>query len=279
MAPGAKQVVAFASHEKMLVSIARFSAPGSAPQRLLAIQRIIGELDAVEAKAWHDVSRVLAHEIMNSLTPIASLSESLESLAQAEIGALGRAATESSELIAALEVIKRRSHGLMSFVERYRQLAELPRPNFMSIRADRFVRGIERLMSASLRERGIRFRCHVTSDFSFTADPELIEQAVINLISNAADAVVGAAQPAIDIRCELRELRIAFAVIDNGRGLLDTARDQILLPFFSTKPNGSGIGLSIARHVALAHGGQLDISANESSGCTFSLLLPERSMI
>jgi two-component system nitrogen regulation sensor histidine kinase NtrY len=276
MAPAAKQVVAFANSDKMLVSVARFSTPGSSPQRLIAIQRIAGELDAVEVKAWHDVSRVLAHEIMNSLTPIASLSESLESLAQAELGALGRDASEPSELIGALEVIKRRSHGLMSFVERYRQLAELPLPNLASIRADRFMRGIERLMSASLRERGIRLRSYAAGDFSFTADPELIEQALINLISNAADAVDGAAEPAIDIRCELREARIAFEVIDNGKGLRDAERDQILLPFFSTKPNGSGIGLSVARHVALAHGGQLDINANESGGCTFSLLLPQR---
>jgi nitrogen fixation/metabolism regulation signal transduction histidine kinase len=279
MAPGAKQVVTFASCDKMLVSVARFSAPGSAPQRLIAIQRIVGELDAVEVKAWHDVSRVLAHEIMNSLTPIASLSESLESLAHAELRASGRDATESSELVPALEVIKRRSQGLMSFVERYRQLAELPRPNFIETRAARFMRGIERLMSTSLRERGIRFRCHVTSDFSFTADPELIEQALINLIGNAADAVTGVAEPAIEMRCELRDARIAFDVIDNGTGLRDTGRDQILLPFYTTKPNGSGIGLSIARHVALAHGGQLDMSANESSGCTFSLLLPERATL
>jgi signal transduction histidine kinase len=73
-----------------------------------------------------------------------------------------------------------------------------------------------------------------------------------------------------------REARIAFEVIDNGRGMRDDERDQILLPFFSTKPNGSGIGLSIARHVALAHGGQLDIDTNDFGGCTFSLLLPER---
>lgn len=276
MAPAAKQVVAFTDSEKMLVSVARFSVPGSTPQRLIAVQRIAGELDAVEVKAWHDVSRVLAHEIMNSLTPIASLSESLESLAHAELGALSRQASEPSELIGALEVIKRRSHGLMSFVERYRQLAELPLPNLVSIRVDRFMQDIERLMSVSLRERGIRFRSHASGDFSFTADPELIEQALINLIGNAADAVVGAAEPAIDIRCELREARIAFEVIDNGRGLRDAEREQILLPFFSTKPSGSGIGLSIARHVALAHGGQLDITANESGGCTFSLLLPQR---
>jgi nitrogen fixation/metabolism regulation signal transduction histidine kinase len=279
MAPGAKQVVAFASSDKMLVSVARFSTPGSAPQRLIAIQRIAGELDAVEVKAWHDVARVLAHEIMNSLTPIASLSESLESLAQAEIGALARAANEPNELIGALEVIKRRSHALMSFVERYRQLAEMPLPNFMNIRAARFMQGIERLMSVSLRERGIRFGCHVAGDFSFTADPELIEQALINLIGNAADAVAGVTDPAVDIRCELREGRITLDVIDNGKGLRETERDQILLPFFSTKPNGSGIGLSIARHVALAHSGRLDIITNVSGGCTFSLLFPERSAI
>jgi two-component system nitrogen regulation sensor histidine kinase NtrY len=220
------------------------------------------------------VSRVLAHEIMNSLTPIASLSESLEALARAEISTPERDANGSGELIGAIEAIKRRSHGLMSFVERYRLLAALPLPEMQSIGAERFMEGIERLLNPSLRERGVRFRCKSVGVFSFAADPEQLEQALINLIRNAADAAAGTPDPLVEVTCELRDAQILFEVADNGSGLLEDEREQIFLPFFSTKPNGSGIGLSIARQVALAHGGQLDFRANTPCGCVFSLLLP-----
>jgi two-component system, NtrC family, nitrogen regulation sensor histidine kinase NtrY len=274
MAPGATQIVALMTEGKVLVSVTQFTTPGSTPQRLVAIQRIAGELGAVEVKAWQDVSRVLAHEIMNSLTPIASLSESLEALARAAISTLDREANGSGELIGAIEAIKRRSLGLMTFVERYRLLAELPQPEMQSVGAERFMEGIERLLNPSLRERGVRFRCKSVGAFSFTADPEQLEQALINLIHNAADAVASASDPNVEVTCELRDAQILFEVADNGSGLLEGEREQIFLPFFSTKPNGSGIGLNITRQVALAHGGQLEFRPNVPRGCVFSLLLP-----
>jgi signal transduction histidine kinase len=97
---------------------------------------------------------------------------------------------------------------------------------------------------------------------------------MINLLRNAAEAVAGLAQPCIDVSCQLREEQLIITIADNGTGLPAAKRDQIFVPFFTTKPGGSGIGLNIARQVALAHGGQLDASANEPRGSVFTLALP-----
>jgi two-component system, NtrC family, nitrogen regulation sensor histidine kinase NtrY len=267
MRPGAREVVPFADGSAAYVSCAQFSAPDAPTRRLLAVQRIAGDLDAVEAKAWGDMARIMAHEIMNSLTPIASLSESLEQLMQ------GRDA--DAEVIAALEAIKRRSHGLMSFVERYRAVAELPAPTTGNVDVTPFLDGIERLMSSTFRERGIAYASRVVPEGVIArVDRELLEHALINLLRNAVEAVAGTPSPRIEIECNQSITQIAFDVRDNGRGLPDEEPARLLTPFFSTKPGGGGIGLSIARHVALAHGGQLNMRRRASGGAEFSLVLP-----
>jgi two-component system nitrogen regulation sensor histidine kinase NtrY len=267
MRPGAREVVPFADGSAAYVACAQFSAPDASPRRLLSVQKIAGDLDAVEAKAWGDMARVMAHEIMNSLTPIASLSESLERLMQ------GRDA--DAEIIAALEAIKRRSHGLMNFVERYRAVAELPAPATDIIDVAHFLAGIERLMSSTFRERGIEYASRVVPEGVVARiDRELLEQAVINLLRNAVEAVNGVPSPRIEIECNQSSMQIAFDVRDNGRGLPDEEPGRLLTPFFSTKPGGGGIGLSVARHVALAHGGQLNMRRRTSGGAEFSLVLP-----
>jgi two-component system, NtrC family, nitrogen regulation sensor histidine kinase NtrY len=267
MRPGAREVVPFADGSAAYVSCAQFSVPDAPARRLLAVQKIAGDLDAVEAKAWGDMARVMAHEIMNSLTPIASLSESLERLMQ------GRDA--DTEVIGALEAIKRRSHGLMSFVERYRAVAELPAPKTGIVDVTTFLDGIEQLMSSSFRERGIEYASRVVPEGVVArVDRELLEQALINLLRNAVEAVTGMPSPRIEIECHQSVTQIAFDVRDNGRGLPDEELGRLLTPFFSTKPEGGGIGLSIARHVALAHGGQLNVRRRASGGAEFSLVLP-----
>ncbi len=275
LAPGRRQIVSLAGGQKMFVSVSAFSIPGQASQRLISLQRIAGELDAVELKAWEDMVHVLAHEMMNSLTPIASLSESLELLLRTTYEG-GPSDNDSREEIAgALEAIKRRSLGLMDFVERYRKFAELPVPKLQRIRADEFFSGIDRLMSSTFRQKHITCSSHIAPrDLSLCADPRLLEQAVINLLRNAADAVADVAQPQIAVSCQLRAERIVITIADDGSGLPDDKRDLLFVPFFTTKPGGSGIGLSIARQVALAHGGQLDVSANEPRGSVFTLILP-----
>jgi two-component system nitrogen regulation sensor histidine kinase NtrY len=267
MRPGAREVVPFADGVAAYVSCAQFSTPDLPARRLLSVQKIAGDLDAVEAKAWGDMARVMAHEIMNSLTPIASLSESLEELLQGS--------DADAEVIAALEAIKRRSHGLMSFVERYRAVAELPAPTTGIVEVVPFLDGIERLMSSTFRERGIEYESQVVPDGVMArVDRELLEQALINLLRNAVEAVAGSAKPRIEIECRRSTSQIAFDVRDNGRGLPLEEPGRLLTPFFSTKPGGGGIGLSIARHVALAHGGHLNMRPRVGGGAEFSLVLP-----
>jgi two-component system nitrogen regulation sensor histidine kinase NtrY len=230
----------------------------------------------VELKAWQDMVHVLAHEMMNSLTPISSLSESLEMLLRGRGGAEAlNGESMTDDIAGALEAIKRRSLGLMDFVERYRTVAELPAPKLQHVRMDQFLPGIHRLLAPALRDRHVAYRHTIEPEnLAFYADPQLLEQAVINLLRNAADAVADAEQPQIDVTCRLRDGQMTMAIADNGRGIPENRRDQIFVPFFTTKPGGSGIGLNLARHIALGHGGQLDVRANQPSGTVFTLILP-----
>ena len=271
--PGSRQVVSFADGQQMFVVVSEFSVPGQPPQRLMALQRITGDLDAVELKAWQDMVHVLTHEMMNSLTPISSLSESLESLLR-RAGATASPAM-ADEVAGALEAIKRRSLGLMSFVDRYRTVAELPAPKRQSVSMQRLLSGIDRLLGPVLREKGVDYRTSIAPpELSIEADPQLLEQAMINLLRNAADAVVGAEDPRIEVSCEVHDGQVVLAVADNGAGVAEDRRDQIFVPFFTTKPGGSGIGLNLARHIALGHGGQLEWRGNLPRGAVFVLTLP-----
>src|SRR5262249_4493514 len=148
------------------------------------------------------------HEMMNSLTPISSLSESLESLMRSAGTSANpaRQAAMADEVAGALEAIKRRSLGLMSFVERYRTVAELPAPKRQAVSMQRLLSGIDRLLGPVLREKGVDYRTSIAPpDLSTDADPQLLEQAMINLLRNAADAVVGIEHPRIDVTCESRD--------------------------------------------------------------------------
>jgi two-component system, NtrC family, nitrogen regulation sensor histidine kinase NtrY len=135
--------------------------------------------------------------------------------------------------------------------------------------------GIDRLIGPGLREKGVEFRTSIApDDLTADADPQLLEQAMINLLRNAADAVAGAENPRIEVKCEARDGPVRLAVCDNGAGVPESQRDQIFVPFFTTKPGGSGIGLNLARHIALGHGGQLDVRSAEPKGSVFTLSLP-----
>lgn len=272
LAPGARKILRLANGQQVLAAAVQFSTPGAEPQRLLSLQRIAGELDAVELKAWQDVTRVLAHEMMNSLTPIASLSDSLEALLR--VDPRNGDDRSASDFASAVEAIKRRSIGLMSFVERYRQVAELPKPDLRIIRVGDLVDGIERLMRPVCAEKRIEFKATTKSDMTLAGDPQLLEHAIINLIRNAFDAVAGAERPRIDLSCGVSDGYVVVSVADNGAGLPQNAIDEIFIPFFTTKAGGSGIGLSLVRQIALAHGGRVEVQNAEPSGAVFRLILP-----
>ncbi len=296
LAPGAREILTLPDGQRMLASVSRFATPDRAVRRLISVQRIAGELDAVELQAFQDMAKVLAHEMMNSLTPIASLSESLEGLLKnARTGSVPAAGSSDSaervgsgdltrttdpigsDIADAVEVIKRRSRGLIDFVERYRAVAELPAPRVSTVRLGELFGDIEKLLSSTYLSRRIDCRTSIEpQDATLSADPRLLEQAVINLLRNATDAVSGVEGARIDVSCRADESATTIEIADNGWGIPQAQRGQVFVPFFTTKPGGSGVGLNLARQIALAHGGKLAFRAHEPRGSVFTLTLPRR---
>jgi nitrogen fixation/metabolism regulation signal transduction histidine kinase len=267
---GTRQILDLPDGHQIFVSVSRLSTQRYGQQRMLSLHSIAGQLDAVELKAWKDMAGVLAHEIMNSLTAISSLSESLEMLLRNRDGMDG-----DTELEGALEAIKRRSLGLMDFVERYRMVTDMPAPDMQHLRLEELLSGIERLLGPGLHEKSVVFSRSVEPpDLACSADPHLLEQAVINLLKNAVEAVGGVSNPKVEVGCYLREGFVVIAVTDNGCGLPDASGEEGFVPLFTTKSGGAGIGLNLVRQIALSHGGQLEARRNQPSGSIFELILP-----
>jgi two-component system nitrogen regulation sensor histidine kinase NtrY len=268
MRPGGRDIVTLSDGRLMLVWAVGFSIPGKPPERLISLQSVAGELDAVQLRAWHDMARVLTHEIMNSLTPIASLSESTAKLMTGKKGVdpkIGRA----------VNAIARRSSHLIDFVQRYRQVAELPPPRLQALSASEFVAMIEPLILPVLQAHRIEFEIDIDPpDLTFHADPELMSQAILNLLLNAAEAVRGSDQPNIAFTIAQRGSEVVCAIADNGPGIAPELVEEIFVPFFTTKEAGSGVGLTLARQVALAHHGRLEVKDNPGAGAVFAMHLP-----
>jgi two-component system nitrogen regulation sensor histidine kinase NtrY len=264
LAPGTRAVLRLANGQQTLVSATQFTDADGRARRLVSLQNVVGELDAVQLKAWQDMTRVLAHEMMNSLTPIASLSESLSGMIRSQ--GVGGDAVEAADTIA------RRSQGLAGFIERYRQLAELPRPRLKVFSARDFMAELDRLMSAALS--GTAYRSITDDGLQLIADPDLLSQAMINLLNNAVDAVAGIEGATVTVSCGQDENGTVLAVADNGPGVSQERKEEIFVPFFTTKTKGSGIGLSLARQIALAHGGRIEVVKNSPRGAIFRILLP-----
>lgn len=265
LSPGGRAVIQ-ADGRRLFASSSLMSRPGEAAVALIALQGVTEDLGAVEQQAWGELIRVLAHEMLNSLTPIASLSESL---------ARRPTAGADPEAEAALKVIARRSENLMAFVDRYRAMAQVPQPVLRTIELQALAGDIAQLMAGSLAAAGARFTVEVTPpDLRLSADPGLLEQAVINLLKNALDATTGRSPPVIALTCGSVDGRVLIGVSDNGEGVAPDKVEEIFVPFFTSRIGGSGIGLSLARQIALAHGGQLTVRANAPHGAVFEISLP-----
>lgn len=267
---GGREIVRLADQRSVLAQVSGFTAGGGGARRLIALQGVSSDLDAVELKAWQDLVGVLAHEMMNSLTPICSLSERIASrLREAPQG------PADAELIDAAEVIARRSQGLMHFVERYRRLTDAPAAVKERTPANELVRRLDQLAAAMIGDDVIAYASTVQPSWiKLDADPDLLEQAMINLLKNAMDAVRG--QPGAQVRllCTVEEDQTVLTVADNGPGLPAGDPESAFVPFFTTKAGGSGIGLTLARQIALAHGGRLEHRPGKPRGAVFQLILP-----
>jgi len=179
-----------------------------------------------------------------------------------------------------METIGRRSENLLHFVERYREMATLPKPVFRQIEIDRFVNGLSAVTRQEITDLDIAFDVQLAgSAQSILADAELLERAILNLLRNAIEAVQERADGRIKLRAQLNEARCFFAVADNGPGLRTEEIEEIFVPFFTTKEMGTGIGLPLARQIALLHGGTLTARPNPDAGVTFELAIPARALV
>jgi signal transduction histidine kinase len=217
---------------------------------------------------------VLTHEIMNSLTPIASLAATASSLLPATGNDAGAGtSTRSQDVAEALQTIDRRSHGLMRFVHAYRSVALIPKPQFKIFPVTEMFQRMEKLLQDKLTRQGIAFSAKVEPpSLEMTADPDLTEQVLINLLLNAMEALGGSENPRIHLSSHMNERgRVMIQVSDNGPGIATEAREKIFIPFFTTKKEGSGIGLSFSRQVMRLHRGVIAVQSQPGAGTVFTL--------
>jgi len=246
---------------------------------LASITNIQSELEEQEMKAWQNLIRVLTHEIMNSVTPIASLASTVNGLIQDvgfnETGKSGsfHSSEDAGDIISAVETIRKRSEGLLHFVENYRNLTRIPKPDFSIFPVSELFERVRQLMQTHIEDRELEFLVTVEPDsLELTADPELIEQVLINLLLNAFEAAGSRPGAKIGLRGNIDDRdRILLSVTDNGPGIVDEVVEKIFIPFFTTKQEGSGIGLSLSRQIMRLHGGTISVRSEPEVETVFTL--------
>jgi nitrogen fixation/metabolism regulation signal transduction histidine kinase len=240
---------------------------------LATIKNIQNVLEEQETEAWQKLIRVLTHEIMNSITPIASLSSTLEGMLK-EFNSDAPMDNETvNEIQQALQTINRRSNGLLHFVNTYRNLTRIPKPSFRISPVSELFLNVGRLMEKDFEEQKISFSTQIEPrSLEISMDEQLIEQVLINLIKNSIHALEGRENARIELRAYLNKRgRPTIQVNDNGTGILKEVLDKIFIPFFTTKPSGSGIGLSLSRQILKLHGGTITAQSEPEVETTFTM--------
>jgi nitrogen fixation/metabolism regulation signal transduction histidine kinase len=245
---------------------------------LVSMQDISMELDEKEIESWQKMIRVLTHEITNSITPITSLSSTVhEMLISERDGQLSLRTLDDEDVESvdsAITTITNRSQGLLNFVETYRNLTRIPKPNFRYFRVNELFDRCSQLLLPKMEELKITCTHKVLpQDLMVTADPDLIDQVLINLMLNAIDAVKDAENPRISILATLNSAnRVIIDIHDNGHGIKPDVMDKIFMPFFTSKKHGTGVGLSLSRQIMHLHKGSILVRSKEEEGTVFTLV-------
>lgn len=243
--------------------------------KILVLQNIQSELQQKEIEAWQNLTRVLRHEIMNSLTPILSLVGTMKDIVELDILPVVPENEGVQDLKEALQTLQKRSAGIIQFVNAYRDFTTLPKPVLVDIPAKELLNRIVQLFQKGLQDASIETTVTVLPEsLILKADADQIEQVLINLVKNAIEALeeIPNAHLTVKAYADMSQ-RMYIEVADNGQGIEPEALERIFIPFYTTKKTGSGIGLSLSRQIMQQHGGQLSVSSAVGEGTTFVMVL------
>ncbi len=279
MNPGNKTLVKIEHHGDLL-QLAIYATEFKMREQqytLVSIQNIQSELEEKEMEAWQNLIRVLTHEIMNSVTPIGSLASTMRGLLNNIHIPDCEKKVEQQEILtdaqSAASTIEKRSRGLLEFVESYRKLTRLPRPDFQIVLLRDLFQRVDQLMADQLNENHIQWKTTIDPDtLEITADPAMIEQVLINLIVNAIQSLSATEKKSICMSGLMDSRgRPVIQVSDNGPGIDSDVQEKIFIPFFTTKKGGSGIGLSLSRQIMRLHHGSISVQSQPNRETTFTL--------
>lgn len=273
--PGENKVVSLKgdkSYFKVLLSATAFQTDNK-KYKLIAFQNINEALEETESKAWQKLLNVMTHEIMNSVAPISSLADTLKNRLQLAVNDLSNKTGSVDDLELGIDTIKRRSEGLLKFAETYRNLNKITTLTVKMIYIRDMFETLHHLMQPTLTQKNIELEIILKDpDLMVQADGSLIEQVLINLVVNAAEAVKEKEDPRILLSAYITpNNKVVIKIADNGAGMPEELIEKIFIPFFSTRKTGSGIGLSLCKQIMLLHKGTIQVQSEEGKGSAFLL--------
>jgi two-component system nitrogen regulation sensor histidine kinase NtrY len=235
---------------------------------IVLLDSIQNVIEKKEKEAWVNLMKVISHELLNSITPIRSLSQNLQDLVQQET----ISAEDLDDMKSSVTTMLRRSDHLQQFVESYRKLAMLPSPKKEIIELSKWIENSLQIMTPLFKKEGIEVINTIAFDRRLNIDPQQMEQVLINLLTNCIYTLKEMLHKQIVISADVKEKRVFIMITDNGKGIEKEIESKIFLPFFTTRKEGAGIGLTLSKNIAEAHGGYL-VYRNEDGKTTFVICL------
>ncbi|HTQ65377.1 MAG TPA: HAMP domain-containing sensor histidine kinase [Puia sp.] len=272
--PGDSKVISIAKENSMFKALLSGTAfqTDNKVYKLIAFQNVNEALDETEALAWQKLLSVMTHEIMNSVAPISSLADTMLDRLHKSVSYLKEQPAAIEDLELGIDTIRRRSEGLLKFAETYRNLNKITSPNLKKIYARDLFENLHQLMQPTLEQKNIDLEIILKDpDLTLEVDSSLVEQVLINLLVNAMEAVKDKPNPRVILAAQLINNKVTIKVADNGTGIPLSLMDKIFVPFFSTRKNGSGIGLSLCKQIMMLHKGNIQVQSVEGEGTAFLL--------
>ncbi|PBJ16000.1 PAS domain-containing sensor histidine kinase [Flavobacterium sp. ACN6] len=237
---------------------------------IVLIDSIQNVVEKKEKDAWINLMKVISHELLNSITPIRSICQNLQDLVEQD----SLSTEDLDDIKTSVETMLRRSDHLQKFVEGYRKLAMLPSPKKEKIELQDLIENCLQIMNPLFKKANIEVENSITLKYQINVDQQQTEQVLINLLTNSINALENNIQKQIIISAEAKENRVFIKIADNGKGIEKEIEDKIFLPFFTTRNEGAGIGLTLSKNIIEAHGGYI-LYKNEKEKTVFEICLIE----